>query len=64
MIHAGLNGLDVGAMAEAASGQLVSDYQAKKNPALDKIDAGMERALGLLGEEEAEAAPRSKKAAA
>lgn len=64
MIHASLNGLDVGDMQEAMPGQLVSGYQAKKNPALDKIDAGMERALGLLGEDEAEAAPRSKKAAA
>ncbi len=67
MIHAALNGLDVGEVAQAPFGSLVSANQSKKNPALDKIDAGMERALGLLDEEEAEIAvkaPTSKRAAA
>lgn len=52
MIHAALNGLDVGAVAQSAAGSVVSGTQAKKNPALDKIDAGMERALGLIDDAE------------
>jgi hypothetical protein len=64
MIHAALNGLDVGEIAQAPAGSLVAAEQAKKNPALDKLDAGMERALGLVDEIEAEPAPRGKKAVA
>lgn len=64
MIHAGLNGLDVGEIAMAPTGSLVAANQAKKNPALDKIDAGMEKALGLLDDDEIEPVVRSKKVAA
>lgn len=51
MIHAALNGLDVGEVAQSPATSLVSTTQAKKNPALDKLDAGMERALGLLADQ-------------
>lgn len=67
MIHAALNGLNVGDLAQSPAGSLVSAAQAKKNPALDKIDAGMERALGLLEEETVEVtakAPSARKSAA
>lgn len=66
IIHAGLNGLNVGELAQAPSGSLVSTIQAKKNPALDKIEFGIERALGLLADDEVEvtAKPNGKKVAA
>lgn len=50
MIATALNGLDIGEVAMAPVGAVVSATQAAPSPELDKIEANLEAALGLIDE--------------
>ena len=48
MIQTALNGLEIGEMAISPVGSVISMQQVPANPALDKIESGLESALGLV----------------
>jgi hypothetical protein len=49
-IHTSLNGIDIGEISIAPAGAVVSVQQVKSNPELDKIERGLETALGMTNE--------------